>query len=141
MNYNQAKKILAFGLVLLIIVMGWLAIDNWPGCSTTEIMGASIRVKDVAGKGMLGFNTDTDSLKFGVVSPGILAKRSVYVEHSEDADVTIGVKGDLAPWLTVEPLSFHLTTQEQQRVFFNANVPADAADGNYTAKVIFCFRE
>ena len=123
--------------------MSFLAYTNWPSsfCTSKEFVASSVTVKKISGKIYYGMNADTDSLKFGAVSPGTEVERSIFVEHTKDAQVSVSMLGDLASWVIVNPHQFRLPTPTKQRVIFTLLVPPWAKDGNYTGKVEFCFKE
>lgn len=138
---SKSKKLIVIVLILIIIIMATVTFINWSRCSLIETIDASITVKDIGGRKLLGMNTDTDSLKFGAVSPGIEVKRIVKTQHSKDSSVTIISNGELSNWLKIEPEKFFLQSKETKEIQFILSVPLDATDGNYTGKVSFCFSE
>ena len=110
-------------------------------CSSVQTIDASIKVKIIPGRGMLGLNADTDSLKFGVVSPGMIATRKVTVQHPRKAMASIAMKGQLSSWTAVSPSVVELEAGETKEVLFEVAVPAEALVGNYTGEAVFCIKE
>ncbi len=146
MNFSlgslSRRKTLLAGLVLVIIIMGAVTWYNWPECSTIRFIDASVTVKTVPSKVLLGFNTDTDSLKFGTVSPGSEVKRTVITHYAQAAQVRITAEGELASWITITPAEFSLASPESLPVTVQLNIPDKYVyEGNYTGKVKFCFKE
>jgi len=109
-------------------------------CLDQEQITASLKVKQINGKTMIGLNTDTDSLQFGVVSSGVAAKRSIVVRHSEPAEVRVTMDGQLHSWTSISPASFSLSSNQSVEVFFEAKVPLYTVDGTYTGTATFCFK-
>ena len=144
-SFNMNKKILVGILLATIAVMILVTYINWssapPICTSREIINSSVTVRAVSGKIYYGLNADRDALKFGAVSPGTEVRRSILAQYSKDAQVTVRMLDDLAPWTIIEPRQFYLPTQTQQQVYFTLLVPGWAKDGNYTGKAEFCFTE
>ncbi len=128
-------------LFMLIVILSFVTYKSWLECDAADGIDASVRVKTIESKSLLGFNVDKDALKFGVVSPGAWVKRSINVHYKHEADVKVFMEGDLAPWVEIDSSRFSLTPNQTQQVFFELNVPLDAADGNYTGRVRFCFKK
>ncbi|HIG92872.1 MAG: hypothetical protein QT02_C0002G0071 [archaeon GW2011_AR9] len=142
-NYYKPKLFLAIVLViimLVVIVISWAAYLQ-SSCSAMQSIPASIQVKDAGKRPLLGFNTNTDHLNFGAVSPNIMSSRKVEVQHDQDAHVTVSMDGDFETWVRINPAEFDLKAQETKEVYLEANVPRSAPDGNYSGQVIFCFKE
>jgi hypothetical protein len=128
-------------LVCFIVVGGFLIFSNPKKCDSTDSVEASIIIKEIGGRTMIGLNADTDSLKFGVVSPGIIARRSIFSEYSNSAQVIVTMQGDLNPWTTIDREQFHIDAGGREQVYFNVKVPLGTPDGNYTGRANFCFKD
>jgi len=132
---NLKIKIL-FLLFLLILITG--CVGEIP-CTTIDEAAASITVE----RRMLpivGLNADKDSLNFGVVSPTASVKRSINAQYSKRADVSVKAEGVFSDWVNIEPAEFSLDGNVQ-KVTFTVDVPSNAAEGIYTGRMKFCFRE
>ena len=150
-NYVKYVKYVKYAVatiaLLVILVMGYIIVTNLintkgSDCTTVDTIDASLTVyTPPGGLAMIGFNTDKDSLKFGVVSPGVTPLRKVNAQYSRDAQVSIIMTGQLAPWTQIEPSEFDLLANQSQEVQFRVYVPSSAAEGNYTGKALFCFKE
>lgn len=140
---GRAKIIVAAGAVIVIILslLASLTFFSSTGCIPVKQLDASLKVKVLPTRGMLGLNADTDSLKFGVVSPGLIAERKVLFQHSRPAKVTVAMEGDLAGWTSVIPAEFSSAPQETKEVRFEVQVPLDAGPGDYTGRAVFCVKE
>ena len=136
-----SRKKAALFLILVILLFGVSIFFSWPRCSELQEIPASVEVRTVPGRAFLGFNTDTDSLKFGGVSPNAEVVRSMNVQYPFDAEVLLVAEGTLAPWLSINPATFQLAAQEPQQVTFRLLVPQDVYDGNYTGTVRICFQK
>jgi hypothetical protein len=119
--------------------LGYL-VYNQP-CSSVERIAASIKVRTPLNRLMLGFNTDKDALRFGIISPGMVATRKVTVQHPEPATVSIMMEGQLRPWAVISPSLFELSVGETQEVVFDVEVPLWTPVGNYTGEAVFCIKE
>lgn len=128
-------------LLLLILLFGTYTVLSWPRCSEVRELPASVEVRTVPGRALLGFNTDTDGLKFGAVSQNAEVIRSVTVHYPADAEVRLVAEGALASWLSIQPATMPLVAQEPQQVQFRLLVPPNAPDGNYTGTVRLCFQK
>ena len=141
MIFKKHKNKIAFGAVIIIIIMGSLAIYNWlDQCDSIHTIPAELTIKNLPGVRTLGFNADTDALKFGIVSSGIWPKRKVNIQHAQKAEVEVQMKGDLSSWTEIKPNKFTITPNMTQEVSFTVGVPVIAEDGNYTSQAVFCFR-
>lgn len=139
---NWLNDVIVIILIVIIVAMLGLIWHNWPDeCDDLQTINASITVKDIGSRIMMGLNADKDALKFGVVSPFTLARRKVMVQHSENARVFVIMAGDLQAWTTITPANFTIQKDEIAEVQFDVNVPENAPDGNYTGVAIFCINE
>ena len=139
---NIFNLILVIVLIVIIIAMLGLMWYNWPDeCDVLQTINASITVKDIGSRALIGLNADRDALKFGSVSPFTLATRKVIIQHPENARVFVVMAGQLQSWTTVTPSNFTVQKDEIKEVQFDVNVPEEALDGNYTGVVVFCFKE
>ncbi|MEK6900535.1 MAG: hypothetical protein AABX05_05405 [Nanoarchaeota archaeon] len=130
--------ILSFSLLIGI----FLLVDYYGknSCATTDVVDTSLEIVEAERK-VIGLNVDTDELKFGKVSPGAIVKRTMLVNYSAEAEVKVVVEGNFSSWLMITPPKFKIKPEQQQEVVFEVFVPGDAAAGNYTGKVKFCFME
>ncbi len=131
-------------LIVVIIVLLVPLIKNWPtSCTEVKEVPAMVKVKVIPKRNMMGLNTDTDALKFGVLSPGMGAKRSVRIQHGREAEVLATMQGELEGWTLVDPANFTLDAEQGavRQVYFEVIVPLDAAPGNYTGTAVFCLKE
>lgn len=143
MNSNNLLNGIIFIVsTAVIIAMLGLIWQVWSSkCDVLQIINASITVKDIGSRSMIGLNADKDALKFGVVSPYTISLRKVEVQNAKATKVTVVMAGDLASWTTIDPSEFTLPEKKMQEVSFSVNVPEHAPDGNYTGTAVFCFRE
>lgn len=138
MRWTLARIVMVVVIAIVLIVA--FIVYNQP-CSSVRIIDASIKVRTVPNRLMLGLNADTDALKFGAISPGMVATRKVNVQHPEPATVSITMAGELSPWTAISPPTFELGAGEIQEVIFDVEVPIWAAVGNYSGKAVFCISE
>ena len=131
--------LLAF-LLLAILLMLTLNILPKSDCSTSEIVPATLEVVHNQ-RNYLGFNTDRDSLNFGKVTPETQVKRSVQVGYSLPAQVQVSAETDFSSWLRIDRAQFMLSPDKSQEVIFTVDVPKDAAPGNYSGDIKFCFSD
>jgi hypothetical protein len=134
------KIITVFLIILNIGLLIYWYSYLYEECSSLSMVPASLKVEEGSRK-VVGFNTETDSLKFGTVSAGSSVQRSVKVQYSKEAKVKIFSRGNLSSWLAASPSGFSLSAGETEEVFFKVDVPADAAPGDYSAEVKVCFQE
>lgn len=136
------RKGLIYFLLLFIVVVGSFIYFQWKQlqCSTIDTVNASISVQ-TGSLLYVGLNADTDSLKFGKVSPGSMARRSIRAQYTQDALVKVLVDGNFASWFGITPVEFYLPATQRKEITFDVNVPENAVAGNYTATVYFCFRD
>lgn len=138
----RTKKVLA--ALLIVAIVGLLMLNLFQlahRCTSLIEVNTTITVKDIGSRVLLGLNADQDMLKFGSVSPGTEARRTLYLQHPRAAEVTVTTSGELAPWLNMEPASFTLLPKTQQEIQVYASVPEDAADGDYNGEVLVCIKE
>lgn len=140
------KLIFFYGLIIFIIIMSAVIYyELSSGCDAVDFVNMSLGVKSGSGS-YIGLNGDTDSLKFGKVSPGSEARKFIKVKYAQDADVEIAAESNaegsnFASWVTITPNLFELKAGEEKEVTFQASVPEDALDGNYEGEVVLCYKE
>ncbi len=127
-------------VIILIMFINIYFLYSAP-CTNVERRDAQLKVKIVAGRAMLGLNADTDSLNFGVVSPGIAAMRKVNIQHNADATIKASMEGELASWASISPAEFNVSAGEIREVAFEIAVPNYALPGNYSGTAVFCIKE
>ena len=108
-------------------------------CTAVDEAATSITVEK-RNMPVVGLNTDTDSLNFGVVSPTASVERSIKVQYSRKADVSVKAEGDFSSWVEIDPAEFSLDGNIK-KVTFTAKVPPAAEEGIYTGRMAFCFKE
>lgn len=135
-NFN--KLFLCLGLVLIILLISSCRpISN---CSSRDIIDASINVAE-SEKKIIGFNTDTKSLKFGHASPGVSVKRIIEADYSKETEVIVEMDGEFSSWTKITPSRFNLNAGEKKEVSFEVTIPNHAPVGEYQGKAVFCFIE
>ncbi|MBI2666007.1 hypothetical protein HYX13_00180 [Candidatus Woesearchaeota archaeon] len=134
-------KWVTFFLLLVLFIFLFATFRQESPCTAVETVNASLKVKIIPGRGMLGFNADTDYLNFGVVSPGISIERKVRFQHSKNASITVTMGRDLDVWTTIIPSSFKSTAGRETEVSFEVVVPPGAPEGEYYGKASFCIKE
>lgn len=138
----KGKNILiTAGVIVTVMLLIDLFFLSFYSCTKIEKVEATLTVKIIPGKSMLGLNADTDALKFGVISPGIAAMRRLNVQHSEAASVQVRMQGELASWTSISPAYFNLSAGETKEVALEVGVPRYALPGNYTGIAVICIQE
>ncbi len=140
MGKRKVLIAVVFTVIIAVMLINFSFLYFAP-CTRVEKMDAHLKVKIVSGRAMLGLNADTDSLNFGVVSPGIAAMRKINVQHSNAASVIVRMDGELGPWTNISPAEFNLSAGETKEVAFEIMVPLYALQGNYTGKAAVCIKE
>jgi len=136
---NDIKKWIVGITLIFIIIITYLTINSRSPCTVVNSVDTSIDI--AAADKIVGFNTETDSLKFGKVSPGSAVRRSIEVNYKNSAEVKIFMEGNFTSWVTATPNDFLVNANELKKVSFEANVPGDAEPGSYQGKVYFCFSD
>ena len=134
------KKLFLGTIIIIIFLASLITSFDSPECTTTELVDTSISVER-SYKKVIGFNTESDSLKFGKVSPSSSVKRSINVQYNRDANVIISAEGDFARWIDISPNSFFLQGGSNKEIIFTALVPKNSMSGDFFGKVRFCFKE
>lgn len=138
---NKKKILIISGLIVAIVILLNLFFLSRSSCTTVEKIEATLTVKIIPERNMLGLNADTDTLKFGVISPGIAAMRKLNVQHSQAAAVQVMMDGELGPWTSISPADFNLSAGETKEVALEVSVPLYALQGNYTGTAVVCIKE
>lgn len=136
-KFQRWLAVIAVVIVLSGMVVMWRMV---PACATVKAVNMSITVKDIGSRQLVGLNTNTDSLAFGAVSPGMRVIRSVQFQHSVEAEVTVRIEGELSSWARADPDSFSVRAGEKKDIFFILQVPESAVDGDYAGEAGFCVR-
>lgn len=125
--------------ILLAISLNFFLFYDGPQCNFVDSFNSSITVIE-GPRRVIGLNADTDSLKFGTVSPQTVVRRSVYVSDKEAAKVRVFMEGEFDSWVNITPQEFDLKADERQEVLFAVRVPDYPEEGDYAGKVYFCFK-
>lgn len=146
MNFNifflkSIKTNLLVALILtftLVLITTLSACTPNQDCATIDYVNTSIEIEEGERK-HIGFNADTDALKFGKVSAGSIVKRSIDVMYNKPSTVLVSLDSDFSPWVKINPSSFNIVANESKRVFFEVTVPQTAEVGTYSGQVKFCY--
>jgi len=140
MSFSANQKVIV-GLSIVFIVLGVsFTIYNWPECSETMVIPMDGFVNTKTAK-YWGMSTDKDHLAFGGTSLGNTIKRSMMVTHKTKATVDVRLAGEIAPFVKAEPVVFSIADGQEQQVDFYFSPSYGVAQGDYTGKVIYCFKE
>ena len=92
------------------------------------------------GDGM-GFNTDTDAVKFGKVMPGSTSSRVIVITHDYKKPLLVQMKGDgnISKLINI-PEQFYLEPGLRKEVHMNAIVPNTISKGKYEGTLTVYFR-
>lgn len=126
-------------IIVAVLILNFFLFYRGPQCASIQSVNSSISIRE-GERRIIGLNADTDSLKFGTMSPQTVARRSVYVTNDRDAKVAVFMEGDFASWVNITPQEFMLKTDQIQEVQFAVRVPDYPENGDYTGQVIFCFK-
>lgn len=141
----KKKNMVILTATVVVLVVAVLSANLFflprSSCTALQKIDATMTVKIISARAMLGLNADTDALKFGVVSPGITAMRKVKVQHPDDALVRVAMEGELARWTSISPAEFNLSAGETTEVALEVSVPNYALPGNYSGTAVFCIKE
>lgn len=138
-----SRGLLVLLLVLIIIVMAALTFFNWPEqeqCSELGLINTSITVQSGDYR-MIGLNTDTDSLRFGKVSPAAVVRRQIQVGYDSKGEVSVEMLSNFSQWTIINPRNFDVSPGERKEVLFEVVVPPGAPDSELTGIVRICFKE
>ena len=136
MNFSQ--KTIFISIVLLLTIMLFIGQHN--SCDTLDVVNASLEIVH-GDRRLLGFNTDRDGLHFGKVSPGATVTKTIFVNYTLPAQVTISANGSLSSWIHLNPAQFEIVPLQTQEVKVQLVLPQTGLPGKYTGQVEFCFRE
>jgi hypothetical protein len=89
----------------------------------------------------IGFNTDTDILKFGTIPPGYQGARYINISNSESfpMKVKLSIDGEVTGWFRTDKNNFMLQEGGQENIKIIADVPKDALHGNYSGNLYVIF--
>ena len=99
-----------------------------------------INTEIIIQRGAFGLNADTNALKFGSLSPGNAATRSIRVYSNQSSWVAIQSKGEAAQWLWVSNESFMINKDKEEEIQFKMQPPPEAPEGNYSGEVVIIFK-
>jgi hypothetical protein len=136
------NKYILGGIIAVIFFNVFLLTHNpLPTCSKIHTVQAAISVEDRGGMKLVGFNGDTDWLKFGKVSPGMLSRKSITAQYNKDAKVHVSMEGGLQPYTLITPTNFFLKAGEVKTVVFEAQISQNVPLGEYGGQAVFCFED
>lgn len=138
---KKKNILITAGVIVVIVVLINFFFLFHSSCTTLKKIDATLKVKIIPERNMLGLNADTDALKFGVISPGIAAMRKINVQHSKAVLVQVRMDGELGLWTSISPAEFNLSAGETKEVALEVNVPLYALQGNYTGTAVICIQE
>ncbi len=102
---------------------------------SVNYVNTSIQVVSVGA----GMNGDTDSLKFGKISPGGGGERYLILNSSKDALVEITIFGEMSSFLTVNKNDFLMNANTKDQVTFYLEIPEGTPPKNYTGTIQVVF--
>ena len=91
----------------------------------------------------LGFTTEADALRFGVLRPGDSGQRYIVFNNSNTYPVSITIRfaGEAGKYVRAEPQEFTLEPREGRKLDFDLKTPAYLPYGNYTGRAHITFKE
>jgi len=140
MNFSANQKVIVVLSVVFIVLGVSFTIYNWPECSETMVISMDGFVNTKTPK-YWGMDTNKDHLAFGGTSLGNTIKRSMMVTHKTKATVDVRLAGQIAPFVKAEPMMFQIEDGKEQQVDFYFSPSYGVAQGDYTGKVIYCFKD
>jgi len=95
-----------------------------------------IKIGDV-----VGFDTNTSVISFGIVPEGGFGERPVILKNMRDKPSKVYIKksGGMAKWVYVSEDNFVLQPNETKELLFTAIPSKDAEEGAYKGKIKFIF--
>ncbi len=127
------KKLLVFGTLsfaffFIVSILYLVSIND----STVE-MGMSLNVNDDL---LVGYVTETDSLKFGDMPRGSITLRPITINSTSANRVIISTEGALGAWASVSDNNFTLYEGYSKKIDVIITIPPDAKVGNYTGTLL-----
>src|SRR3989338_8239414 len=138
---NKKNILITAGIIVAVVLLLNLFFLSTSSCTTLQKIDATLTVKIIPERNLLGLNADTDALKFGVISPGIASMRKINVQHSNAASIKVRMDGELGLWTSISPSEFNLSAGETKEVALEVSVPLYALQGNYTGTAVVCIKE
>lgn len=90
---------------------------------------------------VVGLDTNTSVISFGIVLQGGSAQRYIILENMKDEPLRVHTKksGEMAEWVYLSEDNFILEPKERKELIATAIPPKDAEKGAYKGKVRFIF--
>ncbi len=127
------KYVPLFFLISLIIVVTVILFY-----AQKTIIGYVTYPVDYAVGSYQGFNLDSDAIHFGTILPGVVVKRKLVVETSQDALIHValyGMKG-----LELDENDFFLKSGESKAITVTLFIPKKADEGYYNGKLVIVYK-
>ncbi len=99
-----------------------------------NILNADVTVKETK---VVGFNTDTDAVHFGIIPPSGSGARNISLTNIWDKKVLISITshGEIKNWVNPKRNNFILNPDENTEVQLTIKIPENASMDNYTGLV------
>ncbi len=97
---------------------------------------------EVTNKVLVGVNTRTDGLYFGIVPTGDAGRRFINITnpYSTPVQIQITTKGTIAFWVQPDKNYFVLNPGEATQIVVQINIPLNATVGNYTGNMFILMK-
>ncbi len=134
MKWNNSILI----IIIAVLILFNTTLISEKSCDVKETLNISVTaVKNPT----LGFNTETDGLKFGHINPGATSTRTISLKHSQNASFKIFIEGSIKSWIKVNPQKAELLAEEPQTITFDLTLPHGTSLGPYFGEATICIKE
>jgi len=132
----EHKLIPAALLAVFIVLVGFYALTTIVEDSMEIYM--EVKVEEAR----VGFNLDSDALRFGISPPGGVAERGIDIKNEKIYDIRteIFAKGELSNWVRAFDNNFVVPAGETRNVTFAVDVPITAEEGTYNGTILILTR-
>ncbi len=124
-------------LIGFVLVFGGMLFYNFYYIKEIRVLRMQLEVAD-----KIGVNVDDDAIYFGKVYPGNTARRIIEISnnYADPLIVSITIKGDISPFVSVSQNEFILEPGEDKVVTYYASTTKETPKLNYTGETRVFFK-
>lgn len=133
---KQSKFLLILLITILVSFSLTFLFYTYYFIQDVQELDMKMKVGDI-----VGFDTNTSVISFGIIPRKGSGQRTVYLRNMENKPLEVHTKktGEMAKWVYISEENFILQPYEKKELTFTAIPSKDAEKGAYKGKVKFIF--
>lgn len=128
-------------IALILFFLVYVTANIFTDVLIHEKHSVAMKLK-VEGTRVVGINTDTDMINFGIVPGGSTGIRRINVTNNYDKELFVVIKtyGNFSDWISVSDNEFRIQPGSKEEITIKAKVPRDTDIGVYRGRLEVVFQ-